>query len=157
MRRGGPESRGVRVGMGIGTILVLAFLFIPILVIMLYAFNTSVAQTWPIPGFSTKWFSVAWHNPEVRSALWMSVKAGLGATAIALTLGSLAAFAIHRFHFFGREAVSFLLVLPLALPGIVTGMALNAAINFGGTIFGLSFLGGAATEMDLGDLFKSFP
>jgi len=139
MRRGGPESRGVRVGMGIGTILVLAFLFIPILVIMLYAFNTSVAQTWPIPGFSTKWFSVAWHNPEVRSALWMSVKAGLGATAIALTLGSLAAFAIHRFHFFGREAVSFLLVLPLALPGIVTGMALNAAINFGGTIFGLSF------------------
>jgi len=118
-----PRSRvpGVRIGMGVGTGLVLAFLFIPLAVIMLYAFNTSVAQTWPIPGFSTKWFTVAWHNPEVRSALWMSVKAGLGATAIALTLGSLAAFAIHRFKFFGREAVSFLLVLPLALPASSPG------------------------------------
>src|SRR5207237_3954820 len=99
-RRRGPEPRGVRIGMGVGTFFVLAFLFIPILVIMLYAFNTSVAQSWPIAGFSTKWFTVAWHNPEVRSALWMSVKTGLGATAIALTLGTLAALAIHRLTYF---------------------------------------------------------
>jgi len=99
----------------------------------------SRSQSWPISGFSTHWFSVAWHNPEIRSALATSIKAAAGATVIALTLGSFAAFAVHRFRFFGRETVSFLLVLPLALPGIVTGMALNSAINFGGQIFGLSF------------------
>jgi len=137
--RTGPEPRSVRIGMRIGVGLVLAFLFIPLVVIVLYAFNKSIAQSWPISTFSTKWFSVAWHNSDVRSALWTSVKAGAGAMTIALTLGSLAAFAIHRFKFFGRETVSFLLVLPLALPGIVTGMALNAFINFGGSAFGLSF------------------
>src|SRR5207245_9697317 len=67
------------------------------------------------------------------------LKAGLGATTIALVLGSLAAFAIHRFKFFGRQTVSFILILPLALPGIVTGMALNSTINLGGELIGLSF------------------
>src|SRR5207249_9208968 len=76
---------------------------------------------------------------DVRSALLASVEAGLGATCIALLLGTAASFAVHRFRFFGRETVSFALVLPIALPGIVTAMALNAAINFGGQIFGLSF------------------
>ena len=139
MKRKTVESRRIRIALRIATGLVLAFVFIPLLVIVLYAFNPSLAQSWPISGLSTKWFSVAWHNPDVRSALWISIKAAMGATSIALVLGSLAAFAVHRFRFFGREAVSFLLVLPLALPGIVTGMALNAAINFGGTAFGLSF------------------
>lgn len=133
------EPRGVRIGMRIASIFVLAFLYIPLLVIFLYAFNSSVAQSWPLHGFSLKWFGVAWNNDDVRSALLNSIKAGLGATVIALSLGSLAAFAVHRFNFFGRQTVSFLLVLPIALPGIVTGMALNSAINFGGTIFGLHF------------------
>jgi putative spermidine/putrescine transport system permease protein len=115
----------------------LVFLYVPLLVIVLYAFNSSVAQAWPIPGLSTRWFGVAWQNREVRRALMASVKAGLGATGVALVLGSLAAFAVHRFRFFGRETVSFLLVLPIALPGIVTGMALNSAINAGGLTFGL--------------------
>jgi putative spermidine/putrescine transport system permease protein len=75
----------------------------------------------------------------VRTALITSLKAGLGATSIALILGSLAAFAVHRFRFFGRETVSFLLILPLALPGIVTGMALNSTINLGGQLIGVSF------------------
>src|SRR5205807_5315118 len=109
--RTGPEPRSVRISVRIGVGLVLAFLFIPLVVIVLYAFNKSIAQSWPISTFSTKWFSVAWHNSDVRSALWTSVKAGAGAMTIALTLGSLAAFAIHRFKFFGRETVSFLLVL----------------------------------------------
>jgi putative spermidine/putrescine transport system permease protein len=89
-------------------------------------------QSWPIPGLSTKWFSVAWHDSQVRSALWLSVQAGLIATAIALLLGTAAAFGVHRFRFFGRETVSFLVVLPLALPGIITGIALNSAFNFAG-------------------------
>ncbi len=112
--------------------LVLIFLFAPIIIVAVYAFNSSNVQSWPIPGFSTKWFSIAWHDAEVRTALWLSVKAGIVATAISLVLGSLAAFGVHKFRFFGRETVSFLLVLPLALPGIITGIALNSAFRFAG-------------------------
>jgi putative spermidine/putrescine transport system permease protein len=111
---------------------VLLFLFLPIVIVVLYAFNSSNVQSWPIAGLSTKWFAVAWHDPQVRSALWLSVKAGLFATAIALLLGSMAAFGVHRFRFFGREVISLILVLPLALPGIITGIALNSAFNFAG-------------------------
>jgi putative spermidine/putrescine transport system permease protein len=89
-------------------------------------------QSWPIAGFSLKWFRVTWHDPQVRQALWLSVRVGLLATAVALVLGSMAAFGVHRFRFFGREAVSFLLVLPIALPGIVTGIALNSLFGFAG-------------------------
>jgi putative spermidine/putrescine transport system permease protein len=112
--------------------LVLAFLFVPILIIMLYAFNTSTIQSWPIPGFTFKWFPETWNDPEVREALFLSIRAGLIATAIALVLGSAASFAVHRFRFFGREVVSFVVVLPLALPGIITGMALNSFFYFNG-------------------------
>jgi putative spermidine/putrescine transport system permease protein len=139
MSEGPIEPRGVRIGMRAVTLFVLAFLYIPLFVIILYAFNEVRSQSWPLHGLSTRWFSVAWHNGEVREALLTSVKAGLGATGIALALGSLAAFAVDRFRFFGRETVSFILVLPIALPGIVTGMALNSAINIGGDLFGLSF------------------
>jgi putative spermidine/putrescine transport system permease protein len=98
-------------------------------VIVLYAFNEGRTARWPMQGVTLDWFGKAIDNPGVRDALWMSVKAGLGATAIALLLGTLAALAVSRFHFFGRDAVSFLVVLPLALPGIVTGMALNATFR----------------------------
>ena len=79
---------------------------------------------------TTNWFSPAIHNGDMQQALWLSLKAGALATAIALVLGSAAAFGVHRFRFFGREAVSFLLVLPIALPGIITGMALNSYFTF---------------------------
>ncbi len=112
--------------------LVLLFLFIPILLIFFYAFNTSNIESWPIPGLTTKWFGATWNDPNVRTALLLSIQAGLAATAIALVLGSCAAFAISRTAFFGRDAVSLLFVLPLALPGIITGIALNAFFSFGG-------------------------
>jgi putative spermidine/putrescine transport system permease protein len=137
--RAGVEPRAARIGMRIATGFVLAFLYIPFGIIVLYAFNESIGQSWPIEEFSTKWFSVAWNNNEVRDALLTSVQAATAASALALLLGSLAAFAVHRFKFFGRGAVSFLLVLPIALPGIVTGMALNSTINLGGEYFGISF------------------
>ena len=133
------EPRSVQVSMGVVSVLVLLFLYVPLLVIILYAFNPARSQSWPLPGLSTRWFVATWNNADVRTALITSLKAGLGATTIALVLGSLAAFAIHRFKFFGREAVSFVLILPLALPGIVTGMALNSTINLGGQLLGLSF------------------
>jgi putative spermidine/putrescine transport system permease protein len=131
------ETAATRRLMRIASFGVLAFLYIPLLVILLYAFNASRGQAWPIAHYSTKWFGVAWRNRAVRQALAASLKAAGGATVIALFLGSLAAFAVHRFKFFGRETISFLLVLPIALPGIVTGMALNSAINASGLSFSL--------------------
>ena len=109
--------------------LTLAFIYLPLIVIAMYAFNERRTQTWPIPGFTLEWFGKAFHNPGVRDALLTSLKAGLGATAIAILLGSLAAAAVARYRFFGREVVSFLVILPIALPGIVTGMALNATFR----------------------------
>jgi putative spermidine/putrescine transport system permease protein len=121
-----------RVALGSWTTLVVLFLWVPLALILVYAFNSSNVQSWPIPGFTTKWFRVAWHSEEVRGALWLSVRAALAATGVALVLGSAAAFAIARFRFFGRESVSFLLVLPIALPGIITGMSLNSFFTFSG-------------------------
>ena len=126
------EGLAARIGLRIWTVLVLLFLFVPIAIIVLYAFNSSNVQSWPIKGFSTKWVTIAWNDPQVRAALVLSLKAGGLATAVALVLGSAAAFGVHRFRFFGREAVSLVLVLPLALPGIITGIALNSAFLYVG-------------------------
>jgi putative spermidine/putrescine transport system permease protein len=126
------EGFWTRILLRVWVLLVLLFLFVPIAVICLYAFNKSNVQSWPISGLSTRWFSVAWNDPQVRSALFLSLKAGALATAVAVLLGSAAAFGVHRFRFFGREAVSLLIVLPLALPGIITGIALNSAFQFVG-------------------------
>jgi putative spermidine/putrescine transport system permease protein len=122
-------SDGTRWMLRIGTAITLAFIYIPLIVIAIYAFNESRSQSWPIEGFTTEWFSRAFHNPGVRDALWTSLKAGLGATAIALVLGTLASLAVSRYRFFGRETISFVVILPLALPGIVTGMALNSTFT----------------------------
>jgi putative spermidine/putrescine transport system permease protein len=122
-------SPGTRWFLRIGTAVTLAFIYVPLIVIFVYAFNESRSQAWPIDGFTLEWFDRAVNNPGVRDALWTSLKAALGATAIALALGTLAAMAVSRYRFFGRETISFLIILPLALPGIVTGMALNATFT----------------------------
>ena len=126
------ETRRTRAGLAVWTVLVVLFLWLPLAVIGLYAFNASQIQSWPIESYSLHWFSVAWHDEQVRSALWLSVRVGLLATAVALVLGSMAAFGVHRFRFFGRESVSLLFLLPIALPGVITGMALNSAFSFAG-------------------------
>jgi putative spermidine/putrescine transport system permease protein len=121
----------------IGTALTLVFVYTPIVVIALYAFNESRIQAWPIKGFTLEWFDRALHNPGVRDALVLSLKAALGATILALVLGTLASLAVARYRFFGRETISFVVILPIALPGIVTGMALNATFNTVGVQLGL--------------------
>jgi putative spermidine/putrescine transport system permease protein len=126
------ETRATRFGLWTWTVLVVLFLYLPIAIIVVYAFNSSNIQSWPISGFTTKWFASTWHNREVREALVLSLKAALVATSIALVLGSAGAFAVSRFRFFGRETISFVFVLPLALPGIITGMALNSYFGFWG-------------------------
>jgi putative spermidine/putrescine transport system permease protein len=131
------ETRGTRIGLGVWVGLVLAFLYVPIGVICLYAFNASNVQSWPIAGLTTKWFSPALHNGDMQAALKLSLECAALATAIALVLGSAAAFGVNRFRFFGREAISFVLVLPIALPGIITGMALNSYFTYWHVNFGL--------------------
>ena len=126
------ESRGLRVVLRIWVTVVLLALFIPIALILLYAFDRSIIESWPIRGFTLRWFSVAWHDPDVRQAFLLSVKVGLIATVIAVVLGTTVAYAVHSFRFFGREAISFFLILPLALPGIITGIALSSFFAFDG-------------------------
>ena len=109
---------------------VLLFLHIPFAIVMLYAFTTDEAAfTFPPPGYTLKWFGVAWNRPDLWSALLLSARVALLATLAALVLGTLAAAAVYRSRFFGREAISFLLVLPIALPGIVTGIALRSMMG----------------------------
>jgi putative spermidine/putrescine transport system permease protein len=133
------ESRLTRVLLRLGAGITLAFIYGPLIVIGMYAFNSSVTQGWPIEDYSTKWFSVAFHDEDVREALKLSVYAALGATAIALVLGTLASMAVARYRFFGREVITFAVILPIALPGIVTGLALQATIIDVLGPFGLSF------------------
>ena len=123
------ETRATRLSLSVWTVLIVLFLWIPLVLICVYAFNSSNIQSWPIAGFSTKWFHLAWHNEEARSALVLSLKAAGIATSIALVLGTAAATVVSRFRFFGRDAITFLLVLPIALPGVVTGIALNSFFN----------------------------
>src|SRR5437763_7664920 len=130
------ESRRLRAGLRVWVALGRAFLCIPIVLVVLYAFSSSNIESWPISGFTLHWFSVAWHASQVRSAFLLSLRVGLIATALALALGSATAYALHNFAFFGREAISFLLVLPLALPGIITGIALNSFFSFTGLQLG---------------------
>jgi putative spermidine/putrescine transport system permease protein len=111
----------LRVAVGAG----LAFIYVPLLAIVVYAFDSSRILEWPPPGFTTHWFSQAFDNDAAREAFLTSIKAGLAATAIALVLGTLASLAVARHRFFGRETISFLVILPIALPGIVTGVAIS--------------------------------
>jgi putative spermidine/putrescine transport system permease protein len=131
------QGRAGRTGLAVWALLVVLFLWVPLVIILVYAFNTSNIQSWPIPGFTLKWFRVAWEDEEARTALALSLKAAFAATAVALVLGTMVAVAVSRFRFFGRETLSFLLVLPIALPGVITGIALSSFYTFWGVPFSL--------------------
>jgi putative spermidine/putrescine transport system permease protein len=122
-------SRGTRIALRVAMIVGLAIIYVPLFVVLINSFNADKTFGWPPTHFTGEWWTRAWQNGGVRSALWTSVKAGLGATAIACVLGTMAAFAVQRYRFFGRETVSLLVILPIALPGIVTGIALNNAFR----------------------------
>jgi putative spermidine/putrescine transport system permease protein len=108
----------------------LLFLHLPILLIFVYAFTTEEkSYQWPPPGLTLKWFAVAWNRPDVWNALGLSLQVAAIATAIALVLGTLCAAAVSQTRFFGRETISLLVILPIALPGIITGIALRSAFS----------------------------
>ncbi|MGH8353872.1 MAG: ABC transporter permease [Pseudomonas sp.] len=108
----------------------LAFLHLPILVILIYAFNSEEsAYSFPLQGFTLKWFGAALARPDVLEAIVLSLRVASLATSLALILGTLAAAALYRRSFFGKEAISLMLILPIALPGIITGIALLSAFK----------------------------
>lgn len=117
---------GLKIAAGAG----LLFLHLPILLIFVYAFTTEErSYQWPPPGLTTKWLAITWNRPDIWEALILSVKVATVSTFIALILGTLCAAAVSRAKFFGRETISLLVILPIALPGIVTGIALRSAFN----------------------------
>ncbi|MCV0395541.1 MAG: ABC transporter permease [Rhizobiaceae bacterium] len=108
----------------------LMFLHLPILLIFVYAFTTEEkSYQWPPPDLTLRWFAVTWNRPDVWQALGLSVRVALVSTAMALVLGTLCAAAVSRSRFFGREAISLLIILPIALPGIITGISLRSAFS----------------------------
>ena len=118
-------GRGTRLVLGIVTTLILVFIYLPIALIVIYSFNSGTTPAWPPVGFTLDWWGLAIRNSGLQQAFLTSIAAALTATAIALVLGTLASIAVSRYRFFGRESISFVAVLPIALPGIVTGMALS--------------------------------
>ncbi|ECI7685741.1 ABC transporter permease [Salmonella enterica subsp. enterica] len=117
---------GLKIAAGAG----LLFMLLPILLIFVYAFTTEEkSYQWPPPGFTTQWFGVTWNRPDVWQALQLSVKVASIATLIAIVLGTLCAAAVSQTQFFGREVISLLVILPIALPGIVTGISLRSAFS----------------------------
>jgi putative spermidine/putrescine transport system permease protein len=132
-------SRGARAALAAVMALGLAVVYVPLLVVLISSFNKDRTFGWPPSGLTFEWWGRAWESEGARAALATSVKAGLGATAVALLLGSMAAFAVARYRFFGRDVVSILIVLPIALPGIVTGIALQNAISTTLQPLGISF------------------
>ncbi len=120
----------LRVLTGVGLIIV----YVPLALVMINSFNVDRTFTWPPSGFTLHWWNAAAHSSGARSALWVSIQVGLLATAIALGLGTLAALALRRTRFFGRNTVSLLIILPIALPGIVTGLAFQNGFR---TILGI--------------------
>jgi len=131
------ESRLVRIALRLVSGFVLSFLYLPLVILGIYAFDSSRLLVWPPTSFTLYWFEQAAANPAVIRAVVNSLLAGLAATAIALVLGTLASLAVHRYSFFGRQSISFLLVLPIALPGVVTGVALRTTFVTFGIDFGL--------------------
>ena len=118
-------------GLRIATLAALLFLNCPIAIIVLYAFTTQESTfSFPPPGLTLEWFRVAaYERPDLGQALLLSLEVALISAFVALVLGTLTATAVHRSKFFGREAISFLVILPLALPGIVTGIALRSTMS----------------------------
>jgi len=120
-------GRFARIVLGLIAASILLFIYVPIALIFVYSFNSGTTPAWPPVGFTLDWWALAIGNTGLQQAFLTSIAIALGATAVALALGTLASVAVSRYSFFGRETISFIVILPIALPGIVTGMALSTS------------------------------
>lgn len=127
-------GRGARITLAVVTGVILVVVYVPLIVVLLNSFSTSTSLSWPPPGFTFEWWVRAFQSAGAIDAVLTSVQVALIATAVSLVLGTLISLALQRFDFFGRDAISLLVILPIALPGIITGIALN---NFFRTIMGI--------------------
>ena len=127
-------SSASRAVLGTLTGIILAAIYLPLLVVLINSFSTSKTLTWPPPGFTLVWWGKAFQSAGALDAILTSVQVAIVATTVSLILGTLISLALQRYRFFGREAVSLLVILPIALPGIITGIALNNAFR---TILGI--------------------
>lgn len=139
-------GRKTRITLRVATTAILFFIYFPIVLIFVYAFNTSATPSWPPAGFTLDNFAAALRNAGLQQAFLTSFTVALGATMVALVLGTLIALALSRYRFFGHESISFVVIFPIALPGIVTGMALSATFaQLGVTLGWLTIVVGHAT------------
>jgi putative spermidine/putrescine transport system permease protein len=122
-------SRGLRALLLTFTVVALVVVYTPLALVVLNSFNVSRTFAWPPPGLTLEWWRRAAESVGARDALWVSVRVATLATLVSLALGTMAAMALQRTRFFGRNTVSLLIILPIALPGIVTGLALNNAFR----------------------------
>jgi len=139
-------SRPARASLRAITYLTIALVYLPLVIVVVLSFNDSNALVWPPRGFTTRWWSTLLDVESARTAIWTSARIGLVAMVIAVILGTLLSFALQRFDFFGKNTLGFLAVLPIALPGIVTGVALrNTFVRFGWDLGYTSVVVGHAT------------
>jgi putative spermidine/putrescine transport system permease protein len=115
--------------LSVATLAALAFILVPLFLIILYSFSADVSFQFPPSGYTAKWYGEAFARQDLWKALWLSLRVALVATSLALVLGTLAAAALWKSRFFGKDYISLLFILPIALPGIITGIALRSAFN----------------------------
>mgnify|MGYP000505839582 FL=1 len=127
-------NRTAAIVLGIISSLVMTIVYLPLFIVLINSFNKSMNMDWPPPGFTITWWEKAFGSGGLIAALTTSIVIALCASAIALVLGTLLAMALSRYKFFGKESVGLMVILPIALPGIVTGLALNNAFR---TVLGM--------------------
>lgn len=127
-------SLGTRITLGVIAAVVLVIMYVPLLVVLLNSFSTSASLSWPPPGFTLEWWGRAFVSEGAMAAVGTSALVAVISAVLSLVLGTLLSFALQRFSFFGRSTVNLLVILPIALPGIITGIALN---NLFRTIMGV--------------------
>lgn len=127
-------SRSASLILGVIASAIMALVYTPLLIVLINSFNTSMNMDWPPPGFTLDWWQKAFGSNGLMAALGTSAIVALCASLLAIVLGTLLAIALSRYKFFGKEAVGLMVILPIALPGIVTGLALNNAFR---TVLGM--------------------
>ena len=143
--------RWVSIGLRLSTILILAFIYIPIGIIVLYSFNAAKVATWPITSFTIDWYVKAFSDQGIRDGVGNSVEAAVGATLLALLFGSLLGLAVARHQFFGRQSIAFIVILPLALPAVLAGSIFTFSLTLGdyitpGLVSNNQFIGNVVFE-----------